>query len=198
MKRFLTLFLLGLLLFSLTACAPAPEVKEPDVEPFVVDLVPFSSLEEFDSAVKAALGGKAAQDLADLSSLSTYYVPDAIPKEYVLGKITAGAADIMFWYYPADSAATREGQMRVESVGGCFEFMMYRLETEDPLAMIMKQLGKEKRDLVDGKYLYDPATVTWFWVENGTLLSLKRPTQYVFTSKDGMLPMCSAKAVTIS
>ena len=88
--------------------------------------------------------------------------------------------------------------MRVESVGGCCEFMMYRLETEDPLAMIMKQLGKEKRDLVDGKYLYDPATVTWFWVENGTLLSLKRPTQYVFTSKDGMLPMCSAKAVTIS
>ncbi len=91
------------------------------------DLVSFSSLDEFASCLNSAEKG---EDIADLASLKSYYLPIAIPEGYELYKITAGAADIGFWYLPQEFLSSVESMRDAEAQQKHFLF----ISSSNPLA----------------------------------------------------------------
>ena len=91
------------------------------------DLVSFSSLDEFVSYLNSEEKG---EDIANLASLKSYYLPTAIPEGYELYKITAGAADIGFWYLPQEFLSSVESMRDAEAQQKHFLF----ISSSNPLA----------------------------------------------------------------
>lgn len=190
-KRVLALFLLLLLVLSLTACGiPFTEVEQED-EGCPEGLEVFYSLEEFVSAIETQGDG-----VAQLGSLNAYYVPTNIPAEYGLGKIVAGVSDILFAYYPVEALDSQETMMEAEATGKCFEFLFRRWELDDPLSGIMEQLDKEKSDFIDGKYLFDAPTRTYYWAQDGAALSMTFPASFDVTIEEA-ITYCQAETVVV-
>ncbi len=210
MKKYFILLLALLVIPALSACkaaSPADEAaiahNEETVDACAVDLVAYYSLEEFESALTesqiAAQNNEQtyADEIAKLSELDAYYIPDGIPEGYVLGKILVGAVGVGFYYYPADRVESRDKRMGAESKQMCFEFIFGRWDLEEPLSGIMAQLGQGEDDYIGGRFLLESGRNTYYWEQNGDLLSLRFP-------RDWELPMtgldayCSAETVLVS
>lgn len=186
--------ILAVLIFALclTACGiPFTEVEQED-EGTPADLEFFFSLEEFVSAIETQGDG-----VAQLGALKAYYVPKSVPKEYQLYSILAGVSDIRFAYYPVEALGSEETMMEAEATKEYFEFRFHRWEMDDPLSGIMEQLGKGEWDFIDGKYLFDAPTGTYYWEQDGAALSMSLPASFNATIKEG-ISYCRAETVAVS
>lgn len=191
MKR-IALLLLLLLVLCLSACGiPFTEVERED-EGSPADLEAFYSLEEFVSAIETQGDG-----VAQLGSLKTYYVPQNIPAEYGLGKIVAGVSDILFAYYPVEALDSEEAMMEAEAKQKCFEFRFRRWELDNPLSGIMEQLNMGKWDFIEGKYLFDVPTRTYYWAQDGAALSMTLPASLNVTIEEA-ITYCQAETVVVN
>lgn len=180
------------LILSLTACGiPFTELEQEDGGS-PADLEAFYSLEEFVFAIEAQGDG-----VAQLGKLKAYYVPQSIPAEYGLGKIVAGVSDILFAYYPVEALGSQESMMAAEATGKCFEFRFHRWELDDPLSGIMEQLNMGTWDFIDGKYLFDAPTRTYYWEQDGAALSMTLPASFNVTIEEA-ITYCQAETVFVS
>lgn len=136
-----------------------------------VDLVSFSSLDEFVSYLNSEEKG---EDIANLASLKSYYLPTAIPEGYELYKITAGGADIGFWYLPQECLSSAESMRDAEAQQKHFLFISSR-GTYD-FNGIKTQFNITDDELIDNKYfMAESSTSIIIWEEHGTTLMLYLP-----------------------
>jgi hypothetical protein len=160
-----------------------------------VDLISFSSLEEFDSYLKIAEKGG---DVADLSSLKKYHLPTAIPEGYKLYKITAGINDIGFWYLPESYLDSEDKFLSGESSQQHFLF----ISTRNSLDMegIKAQFNINNDDLINNSYyVHESSTSIVFWEQEGDVLMLYLPVDISskYNNRDGISTLCKSKVVNI-
>ncbi len=135
------------------------------------DLVSFSNLDEFGSYLNSAEKG---EDIANLASLKSYYLPTALPQGYELYKITAGTADIGFWYLPHECLYSVESIQDAESRQKHFLFISTR-GTYD-FNGIKTQFNITDDELINNKYFFrESSSPIVIWEEHGTALMLYLP-----------------------
>ena len=157
------------MVFLVAGCGNAGSTGE--VQDSAADLVVFSDLDAFTAY---AVSAEKETDAADLASLRDYFVPTGIPETYQLYKITAGIADIGFWYLPEECLSSTDAILEAESSQKHFLFLSTR--GTDELGSVIAQLGAAENELVDDKYLVREGKV--IWKQNHTLLMLYLPADY--------------------
>jgi hypothetical protein len=159
-----------------------------------VDLISFSSLVDFISYLKKAEKGG---DVADLASLKEYYLPTKIPEEYKLYKITAGVADIGFWYLPKSYLDSEDSILSGEAAQKHYLFISTR---NGDMEGVKEQFQLESSDLIDNKYyLYNASTDILFWEQDGNLLMLYLPVGIAskLVNNESISELCKSEAVTV-
>lgn len=179
MKKRIVICLLCAALFGcLIGCDSAQEAVEQEnicVYPATTDQ--FDSMEDFLDFAAAAESGNS---LSDIASLECFWLPKALPEGYKLCKINATKMDIGFYYLPADADLSEESIRTVDINKDHIQFISsrgeYKFESE------MAQFGVTAEDLIDGKYiLHEYAEkMMLVWKEDGNVLMLYLPRQYVF------------------
>ena len=137
-------------------------------------LVSFSSLDEFTSYLNSEEKGEGKADLANLKS---YYLPTALPQGYELYKITAGTADIGFWYLPHECLSSAESMQDAEARQKHFLFISSR-GTYD-FNGIKTQFNITDDEMINNKYFLagsSPSII--IWEEQGTTLMLYLPVNF--------------------
>lgn len=153
------------------ALPPAESDANEEETACVIDLVGYASLDEFLEAAQNATGGK--DDIAQLASLEEIRIPSSIPEEYKLYKITAGAADIAFWYMPEEYLKDSDSRLHGEAFQKHF---MYIDSRSGSFESFVKQLEGHPSDLVKDKYFITYTSSCMVnWEEDGRLLSLYLP-----------------------
>lgn len=169
------------------------EHSENTIEVSEADLIRFSSLDEFnDYVAKATKGG----DIAQLSELNQYYLPTKIPTEYELYKITAGSADIGFWYLPKEYLSSENKMMEGEANQKHFLFISPR----HPSTMddVKQHFGFEDETLIDGNiYLYKSATNILFWEEFDCVMMLYLPSDFDVENNKSITELCIVETITV-
>ncbi len=153
------------------ALAPVGSVTDEEETACVIDLVGFSSLDEFLEAAKNSTGGK--DDIAQLASLEEILIPSSIPEEYKLYKITAGAADIAFWYMPEEYLKDNDSRLDGEAFQKHFMYIDSRNSSFDVFTEQIKHLPSfftyDKYSIVNTSgYMVN-------WEESGRLITLYLP-----------------------
>ena len=196
MKKMLFFSLSLILLVCVTSCGINFTESDQEDEGSVESLVFFSSMEEFISAIESPTTRAASNDsdLAQLSALECYFVPQGIPLGYSLGKILAGSSDIAFYYYPTASLVNEESMMLAEATRECFEFRFRQWDLDNPLNGIMEQIGKTENDFIANKYIFDETSNTYYWVESGKVLSMTLPLSISEETADELL-FCEVEIV---
>lgn len=167
------------LLLFLTSCTWKTEKQISDDGIQLEAFEKFASLEDFEQAVLTP----SVPDSANLSSLVLFYMPDGLPEEYKLYKITADPSEISFWYLPEEAASSDSSIKAAEENQEYFKFVSRRRDAPEPkgLGSIAEELGGSKKDLVNGKYFVpkDPSNLI-VWEEDGRdVLMLYVPKEYV-------------------
>ncbi|MBR4954128.1 MAG: hypothetical protein IKZ30_06365, partial [Oscillospiraceae bacterium] len=136
-------------------------------------------------------------DIADLASLKEISVPTGLPEGYMLYKITAGSADIAFWYLPEEclvgisetqvAEAEHKNYMFIDSRGS------YDFDT------ILAQHGGSRSSLINGKYFITTlsAVETVIWEQDGNVFFLYLPLDTQI-SHDELDNYCKIETVTIN
>ena len=163
----------------LAGCGNAGSAGE--VQDSAADLVVFSDIDAFTAY---AFSAEKETDTAELASLRDYFVPTGIPETYQLYKITAGIADIGFWYLPEECLSSTDTILEAESSQKHFLFLSARGTKE--LGSVMTQFGAAEDELVDGKYLVCEGKV--IWKQDHTLLMLYLPAGY---EADNISSLCT-------
>ena len=146
-----------------------------EIQDSAADLVVFSDLEAFTTY---AFSAEKETDAAELASLRAFFVPAGIPEEYQLYKITAGIADIGFWYLPEDCLSSADAILEAEAGQKHFLFLSTREAHEFGSAA--------QDDLLEGKYLVDEGMV--IWEQDHTVLMLYLPVDY---EADNISSLCT-------
>lgn len=157
------------MIFLVAGCGNAGSAEE--VQDSAADLVVFSDIDAFTAY---AFSAEKEADAADLASLRDFFVPTGIPETYQLYKITAGAADVGFWYLPEECLASTDTILEAESSQKHFLFLSTRGTKE--LGSVMTQFGAAEDELVEGKYLVHEGMV--IWEQDHTVLMLYLPADY--------------------
>lgn len=139
-----------------------------------VDLVEFSNIDDFSAYL---LSAEKNEDMADLASLTYYFLPTGIPEGYKLYKITAGVSDIGFWYLPDEFLSSTDATLDAEALQKHFLFISTRDTYE--FGSVMAQFEATQDDLIDGRYLLrDGSEKLVIWEQNGATLMMYLPTNY--------------------
>ena len=141
-----------------------------------VDLVSFSSLEEFTEYIRSA---KEGGDVADLASLEYYFLPAGLPEGYSLYKITAGVQDIGFWYLPDEELSSDETARAAEARGERFLFISPRGTYEG------SSISKDTVVIGD-KYKYTRSSGLVFWKQNHHGLMMYLPKDFEVSDFDAL------------
>ena len=169
------------MVFLVAGCGNAGSAEE--VQDSAADLVVFSDIDAFTAY---AFSAEKETDAAELASLRDYFVPTGIPETYQLYKITAGIADIGFWYLPEECLASADTILEAESSQKHFLFLLTRGADEGE--SVMTQFGAAEDDLVDGKYLVREGIV--IWEQDHTVLMLYLPADY---EVDNISSLCTVE-----
>ena len=145
----------------------------------------FLSLEEFVSYIEEP--GENAD--YDLGKFDKYYLPNGLPDNYKLYKITAGIPDVGFWYLPEECLISRETIMEAESLSRHFLFIFTRWGLESPMDGIKVQHGFTDENLVNGKYLLESMPYILFFEADGELMMLYLPTSLPVDADGALDPM---------
>ena len=146
-----------------------------------VELVKFSSLEEFNTYIRSA---EEDGDVADLASLEFYFLPVGIPEGYNLYKITAGKEDIGFWFLPDEALSSNETAVAAEAQREHFLFISNRGSYQ--FKSVMEQFSVVKDDLIDGKYIYVEYLNLIIWEQDNVTLMLYLPKDYAISDFDSL------------
>lgn len=161
------------------------EVGSEEIQDSDADLVVFSNIEAFSAY---AISAEKESDVAELASLRYYFTPTGIPEEYKLYKITAGIADIGFWYLPDECLSSTDAILEAESSQKHFLFISTRGTYE--FGSVMAQLGITQNELIDGRYLVreGPDRMV-IWEDNNVTLMLYLPADY---EADSISSLCKS------
>ena len=157
------------MIFLVAGCGNAGSREE--IQDSAADLVVFSDIDAFTAY---AFSAEKETDAAELASLRDYFVPTGIPETYQLYKITAGIADIGFWYLPEECLASADTILEAESSQKHFLFLSTRGTVE--WESVMTQFVAAEDELVDGKYLAREGMI--IWEQDHTVLMLYLPADY--------------------
>lgn len=201
MKKLVVLILIVLSLVAMSSCSvksASSHHNHEDVNESEADLDIYTSIESFEAALSSSstahvsISNNGEQD----STMTTYFSPTGIPCGYELGKILSGAADVAFYYYPSAAIGSDTDMRECEATQNCFEFRFRRWDLENPLEGIMQQMDQTESNLIDDKYLYDESVKTYYWAENGDVLSIKIPDAYIASSIP-LETLCVTDVITV-
>ena len=170
--------------FLVVGCGNTGSAEEIQDSP--ADLTVFPDLETF--TVYAASAEEKETDAAELVSLRAFFVPAGIPEGYQLYKITAGIADIGFWYLPEECLSSADAILEAEAGQKHFLFMSTRGTYE--FGSVITQFSAVQDDLLEGKYLVrEGADRMVIWEQDHVVLMLYLPADY---EADGITSLCKA------
>lgn len=152
-------------------------------------VVTFSSVNDLELATKTAYYGS---DDANLVSLEAYHLPCGIPENYLLYKVTAGVADIAFWYLPKESLTDEKAIPSEEERKKCFVFFSPRLrfDLQTGYDYYFRQYDGSFEMISDNAYLFpaDQPEVA-LWEYEGEVFVLYLPFDFKTNEYKTLLPV---------
>lgn len=199
MKKRISVLICIFMLFSLCAACSLTNTEDDKIERMErrletpADLITYDTLEDFLAAAKNAV----PNDEIDLMSLEDISVPSSLPDGYTLYKITAGVADIAFWYLPEEYLTDDETADMAEAQQKHFMFIDSRDNYD--FDKVLNQLGGDRSQLIDNKYFVGfTSTNVIVWEEDGNVLWLHLPAEMTISDSETATMNRDAAVMSIS